>query len=117
MEQLTPFPIELGKRIHWRISPKSGNSYDHSGGIQIQLGTEFLGSWSPECMSYLDGSLPPLTTCVVGKGPALEFFYTPKREHFGQHILMVFYPNSRAIFARTGQILLNTTVQVTRSTL
>ncbi|VDD84102.1 unnamed protein product [Mesocestoides corti] len=37
LEQTSPFPIELGNRIEWKVSPKSGNAYDSTGGINIFL--------------------------------------------------------------------------------
>ncbi|CDS35500.1 hypothetical transcript [Echinococcus multilocularis] len=111
--QEPPFPVELGGRIRFRISPRSGNAYDDSGGFSIFLDSKVIGSWSPECRSYVD-NLDSLVSCEVAEGPFLHFFFTPKRENFGQHILMIFYPNSGASFAQSGQVLLNTTVQLTK---
>ncbi|VDK41373.1 unnamed protein product [Taenia asiatica] len=113
LDQEPPFPVELGSRIRFRISPRSGNAYDDSGGFSIVLDSKVIGSWNPECRSYLDNQ-DPLVSCEIGEGPFLHFYLTPKRENFGKHISMVFYPNSGASFAQSGVVLLNTTVQLTK---
>lgn len=63
-------------------------------------------------MSYLDRSIHKMTSCEVGNGPILKFTFIPKREHFGQNIRITFFPDVKSTYSGTGQILLNTTVQV-----
>ncbi|VDM31450.1 unnamed protein product [Hydatigera taeniaeformis] len=113
LDQEPSFPVELGSRIRFRISPKGGNAYDASGGFSILLDDMPIGSWNPECHSYIE-KMNPLVSCEVGEGPILYLYFTPKREHFGKHILLTFYPNTGASYSRSGQDLLNTTVQLTK---
>ncbi|VUZ39734.1 unnamed protein product [Hymenolepis diminuta] len=112
LEQLTPFPVELDSPIHWRLTPASGNSYNHLSGINIYLNEEIIGAWNPECVSYLDKPIRAVTSCEVGNGPILKFTFIPTREHFGQNIRITFFPDLKSTYSGTGQILLNTTVQL-----
>ncbi|VDO04213.1 unnamed protein product [Rodentolepis nana] len=112
LEQLTPFPIELDSPLRWRLSPAAGNSYNEHSGTMIYLNEVIIGSWNPSCVSYLDKRDLGLTSCEEGNGPFLTFTFTPTREHFGQNIRIIFFPDIKASFSGTGQILLNTTIQL-----
>lgn len=116
LEQLTPFPVELGNRLEWKMTPRGGKSYDNLAGVNILLNGEVIGSWNTECGSYIKASQPlkALTACEVGRGHQLSFYFTPIRDHFGHNIQIVFFPNVAAAFSHMGQKLLNATVSITK---
>ncbi|VDL97993.1 unnamed protein product [Schistocephalus solidus] len=115
VEQVNSFPMELGQRIAWKISPTKGISYDATAGFSILLNSDVIGSWGPNCEQLVPQNVKGhVIQCEVERGLILQFFFTPVTEDFGKNLQLFFYPNYRAALSKSGQLLVNATIHLTR---
>ncbi len=108
MESSNTFPLELGQSLTWRIVAESGIKYQTAAGINLDLNSNVTGSWSPSCDPIVE---TPFAQCSRTRA-GVEITFTPKEIHHGKHLQLLFYPNVRAVYAKKGQVLVNTVVSV-----
>ncbi|KAL7055280.1 hypothetical protein AAHC03_024570 [Spirometra sp. Aus1] len=107
--------MELGQRIAWKISPTRGISYDTTAGFSVLLNSDVIGSWGSSCEQILLPDVKDhMIQCEVERGLIVQLFYTPRTEDFGKNLQLFFYPNYKAALSKSGQLLVNATILLTR---